>query len=198
VSTPDCRRAPIIANAVEERVRDTQWRFSAMTDVVLRAESLSKSYVDGGVRAVDGIELTVRAGEFVNIMGSSGSGKTTLLYLLAGLERPSGGSVWVEQNRIDELGAKELARLRRHSIGFVFQSMNLLPHLSLRENILVAGYLTARPRSEVQLTADQLLQEMGIADAADRLPPQLFGLCRRARPAGGRQSRGDDRRDGHA
>ncbi len=74
-----------------------------MADVVLRAESLSKSYVDGGVRAVDGIELTVRAGEFVNIMGSSGSGKTTLLYLLAGLERPSDGSVWVEQNRIDQL-----------------------------------------------------------------------------------------------
>ena len=144
-----------------------------MADVVLRAESLSKSYVDGGVRAVDGIELSVRAGEFVNIMGSSGSGKTTLLYLLAGLERPSDGSVWVDENRIDQLGANELARLRRNSIGFVFQSMNLLPHLSLRENILVAGYLTARPRSEVQLTADRLLQEMGISDAAHRLPAEV-------------------------
>jgi len=144
-----------------------------MTDVLLRAESLSKSYVDGGVRAVDGIELTVRAGEFVNIMGSSGSGKTTLLYLLAGLERPSDGSVWVDQKRIDQLGANELARLRRHSIGFVFQSMNLLPHLSLRENILVAGYLTARSRTEVQLTADRLLQEMGIAEAAHRLPAEV-------------------------
>jgi putative ABC transport system ATP-binding protein len=144
-----------------------------MTDVVLRAESLSKSYADGGVRAVDGIELTVRAGEFVNIMGSSGSGKTTLLYLLAGLEQPTDGSVWVDQNRIDQLGAKELAQLRRHSIGFVFQSMNLLPHLSLRENILVAGYLTARPRSEVQLTTDRLLEEMGIAAAAQRLPAEV-------------------------
>jgi putative ABC transport system ATP-binding protein len=144
-----------------------------MSDVVLRAESLSKSYADGAVRAVDGIEITVRAGEFINIMGSSGSGKTTLLYLLAGLERPSDGSVWVDENRIDQLGANELARLRRNSIGFVFQSMNLLPHLSLRENIWVAGYLTARPRNEVQLTTERLLQEMGIVDAAHRLPAEV-------------------------
>jgi putative ABC transport system ATP-binding protein len=144
-----------------------------MTDVVLRAESLTKSYGGAGVRAVDGIELAVRAGEFVNIMGSSGSGKTTLLYLLAGLERPSDGSVWIDQNRIDLLADKELAQLRRNAIGFVFQSMNLLPHLSLRENILVAGYLTARPRSEVQLTADRLLQEMGITEAGNRLPSEV-------------------------
>jgi putative ABC transport system ATP-binding protein len=146
-----------------------------MTEYVLRAERLGKSYTGAGpgVRAVDDIDLAVRTGEFVGIMGSSGSGKTTLLYLLAGLERPSNGSVWVNERPIDQLAEKDLARLRRDSIGFVFQSMNLLPHLSLRENILVAGYLTNRRRGEVNLTTDRLLQEMGIVDAAHRLPAEV-------------------------
>jgi putative ABC transport system ATP-binding protein len=146
-----------------------------MPDFVLRAEHLSKTYTGAGaeVRAVDDIDLAVQAGEFVGIMGSSGSGKTTLLYLLAGLEHPSNGTVWVDQSSIDRLNEKELARLRRDSIGFVFQSMNLLPHLSLRENILVAGYLTKRRRSEVHLTTDRLLTEMGIAEAAHRLPAEV-------------------------
>jgi putative ABC transport system ATP-binding protein len=146
-----------------------------MADVVLRAERLTKSYASAapGVRAVDAVDLAVRAGEFVGIMGSSGSGKTTLLYLLAGLERPSDGSVRVNQRPLDRLADKDLAKLRRDSIGFVFQSMNLLPHLSLRENILVAGYLTRRPRGEVNLTTDRLLQEMGIAEASHRLPAEV-------------------------
>jgi putative ABC transport system ATP-binding protein len=146
-----------------------------MADVVLCAERLTKAYAGAapGVRAVDAVDLAVRAGEFVGIMGSSGSGKTTLLYLLAGLERPSDGSVLVNQRAIDRLAEKDVANLRRDAIGFVFQSMNLLPQLSLRENILVAGYLTRRPRGEVDRTTERLLQEMGIADAADRLPAEV-------------------------
>jgi putative ABC transport system ATP-binding protein len=144
-----------------------------MTDCVLQAKRLSKTGAGAGIRAVDDVDLAVRAGEFVSIMGSSGSGKTTLLYLLAGLEQPSSGTVWVGQNQIDQLGEKKLARLRRDSIGFVFQSMNLLPHLSLRENILVAGYLTDRSRREVNLTTDRLLVQMEIREAADRLPAEV-------------------------
>jgi putative ABC transport system ATP-binding protein len=146
-----------------------------MTDIVLEAKDLRKTYhgSGSGVRAVDGIDLAVRSGEFVSVMGNSGSGKTTLLYLLAGLERPTSGSVQVGQKQIDQFNEKQLARLRRDTIGFVFQSMNLLPTLSLRENILIAGYLTDRVRHEVDATTGRLLEDLEIADAADRLPAQV-------------------------
>jgi putative ABC transport system ATP-binding protein len=104
---------------------------------VLEARALGKTYHSGDaqVRALDGVDLVVERGEFVAIMGPSGCGKSTLLNLLAGFDRPSAGEVWLGGQRIDGLSEARLARLRRRRIGFVFQFFNLLPALSVAENV---------------------------------------------------------------
>src|SRR5262245_54983892 len=104
---------------------------------VLEARSLTKTYDTGGVRvhALRGVDLSVEQGEFVAIMGPSGCGKSTLLNLLAGLDRPSTGEVWLDGDRIDQQSETKLTRLRRRKIGFVFQFFNLVPTLSAVENV---------------------------------------------------------------
>src|SRR5262249_46243438 len=116
----------------------------AMTHV-LEARRLAKTY-GAGVEALRGVDLAVEQGEFVAIMGPSGCGKSTLLNLLAGLDRPSAGSVHLDGERIDRLSEAELARLRRRKIGFVFQFFNLVPTLSVIENVELPLLLAGRRR----------------------------------------------------
>jgi putative ABC transport system ATP-binding protein len=122
---------------------------------------------------LDGIDLEVRRGEFVAVLGPSGSGKSTLLALAAGLDRPSTGEVRLDGERIDALGEDRLALLRRHKIGFVFQSFQLLGNLTARENVLLplelAGFADARAR------ADGLLDAVGLAERGHHYPSQLSG-----------------------
>ena len=117
---------------------------------VLRARGLRKDYGtgEGLVRAVDGVDLDVAAGETVAVMGPSGCGKSTLLHLLGGLDRPSGGEVWLAGRRIDELGEKALARMRRTDVGFVFQAFHLMEELTAVENVELPALLAGRsPRA---------------------------------------------------
>jgi len=104
---------------------------------VLAARALRKDYGRGGglVRAVDGVDLTVAAGETLAVMGPSGCGKSTLLHLLGGLDRPSGGEIWLSGQRIDPMGERALARLRREAVGFVFQAFHLMDELTAVENV---------------------------------------------------------------
>ncbi|MGH2883010.1 MAG: ABC transporter ATP-binding protein, partial [Solirubrobacteraceae bacterium] len=104
---------------------------------VLSAGGLLKDYDSGParVRAVCDISLEVRQGESVAIVGPSGCGKSTLLHLLGGLERPTGGELWLAGQRIDQMGESALARLRRHTVGFVFQAFHLVDELTARENV---------------------------------------------------------------
>jgi putative ABC transport system ATP-binding protein len=106
-------------------------------------------------------------------MGRSGSGKSTLLFLLAGLEKASDGRIWLDSLPIHQRSEKELALLRRKHIGFVFQDHNLIPDLTLLENVLLPGYLMEKGRSGVRQRALTLLAALGIADLADRLPSQV-------------------------
>ena len=144
---------------------------------VLEARSLAKTHDTGGakVEALRGVDLTIERGEFVAIMGPSGCGKSTLLNLLAGLDRPTAGEVWLDGERIDRLSETELARLRRRKIGFVFQFFNLVQTLSVVENVELPLLLVGRRRRDARRSANELLSDLGIADKHGTAPVLLSG-----------------------
>jgi putative ABC transport system ATP-binding protein len=144
---------------------------------VLEARGLAKTYDTGGaeVLALRGVDLSVERGEFVAIMGPSGCGKSTLLNLLAGLDRPTAGEVWLDGERIDRLSETELARLRRRKIGFVFQFFNLVPTLSVVENVELPLLLVGRRRRDARRSANELLSDLGVADKHAAAPVLLSG-----------------------
>jgi ABC-type lipoprotein export system ATPase subunit len=144
---------------------------------LLRARGLRKEYGrgDGLVRAVDGVDLDIDAGETVAVMGPSGCGKSTLLHLLGGLDRPSGGEVTLRGRRIDDIGEKALARMRRTDVGFVFQSFHLLEELTAVENVELSALLAGRTPRAARRRAEQLLDQVGLADRAGFLPSALSG-----------------------
>jgi ABC-type lipoprotein export system ATPase subunit len=145
--------------------------------VVLRTRGLRKHYGAGEslVRAVDDIEVEVWHGETVAISGPSGCGKSTLLHLLGGLDRPTGGEVWLEGTRVDALGERAKARLRRDRIGFVFQAFHLMDELTARENVELPALLAGAGVAAARRTALALLDQVGLGDRADHLPSQLSG-----------------------
>jgi ABC-type lipoprotein export system ATPase subunit len=144
---------------------------------VLRARGLRKEYGkgEGLVRAVDGVDLDIGAGETVAVMGPSGCGKSTLLHLLGGLDRPSGGEVSLNGRRIDDLGEKALARMRRTGVGFVFQAFHLMEELTAVENVELSALLAGRPPRAARRRAEELLEQVGLTDRARFLPSALSG-----------------------
>jgi putative ABC transport system ATP-binding protein len=148
-----------------------------MTTPLLEARGVTKIYMMGAteVRALDGVTLGVRAGEFVAIQGTSGSGKSTLLNLLGGLDRPTGGEVLFENDSLGPFTKKQLARYRRHSVGMIFQNFNLIPTMTAAENIKLAlafGGMKAAERGE---RAAELLERVGLKERASHRPPELSG-----------------------
>jgi putative ABC transport system ATP-binding protein len=148
-----------------------------MPPTLIRTKNLGKTYSEGStdVHALRDVDLEIEEGGFTVLMGSSGSGKSTLLYLLGGLETPSGGEIHFCDDRLDTMDETELSLVRRTGIGFVFPAINLVAHLSIFENVVVPGYLVERDRRVVDSRAMALLESMGIADLADRLPAQVSG-----------------------
>jgi ABC-type lipoprotein export system ATPase subunit len=144
---------------------------------VLRARGLRKEYGkgEGLVRAVDGVELDIGAGETVAVMGPSGCGKSTLLHLLGGLDRPSGGEVSLNGRRIDDLGEKAQARMRRTDVGFVFQAFHLMEELTAIENVELSALLAGRSPRAARRRAEELLEQVGLTDRARFLPSALSG-----------------------
>ena len=142
---------------------------------VLETKDLKKYYGSGDtqVKALDGVDLTVENGEFVAIVGTSGSGKSTLLHMLGGLDRPTGGSVLVEGRDIFALKDEELTIFRRRKIGFVFQSYNLVPVLSVYDNIVLPIQLGGGRVDEDYVS--QVIEALGLEQKLDRLPNQLSG-----------------------
>ena len=144
---------------------------------VLQARGLRKEYGKGEARvaAVDGVDLDVYRGETVAVMGPSGCGKSTLLHLVGGLDRPSGGEIWLTGERIDAMNERKLARLRASRVGFVFQAFHLMEELTARENIEMAALLAGRSPGEARGRATQLLDQVGLVDRATHLPSALSG-----------------------
>jgi putative ABC transport system ATP-binding protein len=146
-------------------------------DPVLVSHGLTKSFGkgDGLVRAVDEVDLDVRTAETVAVMGPSGCGKSTLLHLLGGLERPSSGEVELAGSRLDKMGERALARLRRTAIGFVFQAFHLMDELTARENVELPALLAGRSPRAARRHASELLERVGLGDRAGFLPAALSG-----------------------
>ena len=142
---------------------------------ILETRDLRKVYGSGEaeVRALDGIDLTVNDGEFVAIVGSSGSGKSTLLHMLGGLDRPTSGTVTVDGQDLSALKEEELTIFRRRKIGFVFQSYNLVPVLSVWENIVLPVELDGGKLDKTYI--NQIVQTLGLDNKLENLPNTLSG-----------------------
>ena len=142
---------------------------------ILQTTDLRKYYGSGDtlVKALDGVNLSVEGGEFVAIVGTSGSGKSTLLHMLGGLDRPTGGTVTVDGKDIFSLKDEELTIFRRRKIGFVFQAYNLVPVLSVYENIVLPIQLDGGAVDETYV--DQVIHTLGLESKLQSLPNQLSG-----------------------
>ena len=142
---------------------------------ILRSENLKKYYDENTVpvKALDGVDITINQGEFVAIVGTSGSGKSTLLNMLGGLDRPTSGSVTVDGKKIFELTDEELTIFRRRKIGFVFQAFNLVPVLTVYENIVLPIQLDGNSVDEE--CVDQVIASLGLNEKVENLPNQLSG-----------------------
>jgi putative ABC transport system ATP-binding protein len=148
-----------------------------MNEKIIETRNLYKVY-DGKsipVHAVNGIELVFVKGEFTCIVGPSGSGKTTFLNLLGGLDTPTEGEVFIDNTNITKLSSREIIDFRLNHIGFVFQSFNLLPVLSAKENVEFIMHLQGRPKSEREKRTLELLESVGLADKVDSRPNKLSG-----------------------
>ncbi|GAA2338785.1 ABC transporter ATP-binding protein [Streptomyces cuspidosporus] len=144
---------------------------------VLRAMGLSRAYGEDEslVRAVEEVCLDVPAGQTLAVTGPSGCGKSTLLQLLGGLDRPTDGEVWLGGRRIDHLGERALARLRRRAVGFVFQAYHLMDELTAAENVQLPALLAGASPRAARVRATRLLARVGLADRARHLPSELSG-----------------------
>jgi putative ABC transport system ATP-binding protein len=144
---------------------------------MIRLQQVAKVYSLGRVEvlALDGVTLTIASGEFVAMVGPSGCGKTTLLNLMAGIDRPTSGEVWLDRERLDRLSDESLARLRRSKIGIIYQFFNLLPTLTARENVALPLLLDGLRRGEIEERVERGLQRVGLIHRADHWPHELSG-----------------------
>ena len=144
---------------------------------VVELRGLRKCYIEGGRERVilDSVDFAFNRGEFVVLLGHSGSGKSTLLNLISGIDRPDGGDVSVLGTTITRLSERERTLFRRDHIGFVFQFFNLIPTLSVLENVTLPQKLAGRDRKTVEAAAMSLLERVGLADRRDTFPDKLSG-----------------------
>jgi putative ABC transport system ATP-binding protein len=145
--------------------------------ITIEARQLTKSYTDAEttIAALSGVDLHVDAGEFIAITGPSGSGKSTLLHLVGGLDRPTTGDVLLDGQPLSALSRDELADVRNRRIGFVFQFFNLLPSLTVEENVALPALIAGTRTSTYRARVDELLARVGLADKPHRYPAQLSG-----------------------
>jgi putative ABC transport system ATP-binding protein len=158
-------------NSTEQASADTELPPSAL----LRSVGLTKLYPGAARPALDGVGLTVNAGEMVAVMGPSGCGKSTLLHLLGGLDRPTAGEVWLGGRRVDQLSETGWALLRRRQVGFVFQFFNLVANLTVADNIELPALLAGLGPRAARSRREELSGQLGLDDVGGALPARLSG-----------------------
>ena len=148
-----------------------------MENEIIKTRQLTKHFdtVKNSIPVIDRLDLSIHKGQFTVVMGSSGSGKSTLLYLLSGLDKPSSGQIWIDKIPVHDRNERDLAVFRRTNIGFIFQDNNLIPSLTIRENILVAGFLVGKNSTLIRQRADSLMEDLEILHLADRIPAEVSG-----------------------
>ena len=148
---------------------------SSASDALVLLSEVTRCYDETSRPAVDAVSLKIGQGEAVAIIGPSGSGKSTLLNLVAGLDRPTSGTVTVARERVDRMSETAVARFRRRRIGMVFQFFNLLDDLTVADNVLLPARLVGMPRTEAQQRTRELLGQLGIEQYRDSYPGRLSG-----------------------
>lgn len=148
-----------------------------MTTALIQTELLSKNYQIGDwqVQALKQVTVQIQAGEFTAIIGPSGSGKTSLLNLIAGLDQPSSGKIWIQGQDIALFSGRQLANFRRDHLGFIFQAYNLIPVLTVRENIEYVMQLQGVAQAERNQRVANILESLELSGFEQRFPPQLSG-----------------------
>lgn len=146
-------------------------RVADPTTPLVELRNVAKTYRDGGVRALDGVSLSIPAGDFLSVVGPSGCGKSTLLHMIGGLDTPTAGEVAFRG--VPLAAIRDLDRLRSREIGFVFQTFYLLPNLTALENVQLAMFGDGRPEADRTARARSLVALVGLADRDDHLPGQL-------------------------
>ena len=146
------------------------------SDVII-TEGITKVYAPAGipVNALNGIDLNIESGEFTAIVGPSGSGKTTFLNIISGLDSPTDGKVWLAGRVLSEMSGNELSDFRRDNIGFIFQAYNLIPVLTVEENVEYIMLLAGVPKAERHERVIAMLETVGLKGVANRTPTQLSG-----------------------
>jgi putative ABC transport system ATP-binding protein len=144
-------------------------------DALVQLRNVTKRYDGAPVAAVDDVSLRIEAGEAVAIMGPSGSGKSTLLNLIAGMDRPTGGTVLVGGDRVDQLSEAGAARFRRGQVGMIFQFFNLLDDMTVIDNVLLPAQLSGAKAGQARLRADELLNTLQVGHRRDAYPARLSG-----------------------
>jgi len=148
-----------------------------MKTCIIKTEKVCKSFVtDGEVNnVIKNLDLEIFREDFTVIMGSSGSGKSTLLYLLSGMDKVTSGDVYLNKRNITHCKENEMAAIRKDHIGFVFQGMNLIGDLTLRENVISPSYKSKHKKSEINQRVDELLDQMALKEHENKFPNQLSG-----------------------
>jgi putative ABC transport system ATP-binding protein len=144
---------------------------------IIKTEDVRKTYKDNDIEieAVRGVSMAIKPGEFTALVGPSGSGKTTFLNIISGLDTPTSGNVWLDGQSLSKMKGKELSDFRRDHIGFIFQAYNLIPVLTVEENIEYIMLIQGVPRAERRKRVNEMLTMVGLAEYGERLPAKLSG-----------------------